>query len=137
VAGIGTGGTITSAGEVLKARKPSLQVVGVEPDASPVLSGGAEGPHPLQGIGAGFVPAILDTEVYDEVVHVKNQDAFDTARRVARGEGLLVGISSGAPLWATVRVASRPENAGKLMVTIIPSYAERYLSRPLYADLVD
>jgi cysteine synthase A len=137
VAGIGTGGTITGVGEVLKARKPGLQVVAVEPDASPVLSGGTKGPHPLQGIGAGFVPAILDTEVYDEVIRVKNQDAFDTARRVAREEGLLVGISSGAALWASVQVANRPENAGKLIVTIIPSYGERYLSTPLYADLVD
>ena len=137
VAGIGTGGTITGVGEVLKSRKPSLQVVAVEPDASPILSGGKKGPHPLQGIGAGFVPDVLATEVYDEVVRVTNQDAFDTARRVARQEGLLVGISSGAALWAAVQVAQRPENAGKLIVTIIPSYGERYLSTPLYADLVD
>ncbi|WP_284943956.1 cysteine synthase A [Acidisoma cladoniae] len=137
VAGIGTGGTITGVGEVLKARKPGMQVVAVEPDASPVLSGGTKGPHPLQGIGAGFVPAILDTDVYDEVMRVKNQDAFDTARRVTREEGLLVGISSGAALWAAVQVANRPESAGKLIVTIIASYGERYLSTPLYADLVD
>jgi cysteine synthase A len=137
VAGIGTGGTITGVGEVLKARKPSFKAIAVEPDASPILSGGKKGPHPLQGIGAGFVPDVLDTEVYDEVLRVTNQDAFDTARRVARQEGLLVGISSGAALWAAVQVASRPENAGKLIVTIIPSYGERYLSTPLYADLVD
>jgi cysteine synthase A len=137
VAGIGTGGTITGVGEVLKARKPSFKAIAVEPDASPILSGGKKGPHPLQGIGAGFVPDVLDTEVYDEVVRVTNQDAFDTARRVARQEGLLVGISSGAALWAAVQVARRPESAGKLIVTIIPSYGERYLSTPLYADLVD
>ena len=137
VAGIGTGGTITGVGEVLKARKPSFKAIAVEPDASPILSGGKKGPHPLQGIGAGFVPDVLDTEVYDEVVRVSNQDAFDVARRVARQEGLLVGISSGAALWAAVQIANRPENAGKLIVTIIPSYGERYLSTPLYADLVD
>jgi cysteine synthase A len=122
---------------VLKSRKPSFKAIAVEPDASPILSGGKKGPHPLQGIGAGFVPDVLDTEVYDEVVRVTNQDAFDTARRVARQEGLLVGISSGAALWAAVQIANRPENAGKLIVTIIPSYGERYLSTPLYADLVD
>jgi len=137
VAGIGTGGTITGVGEVLKARKPSFKAIAVEPDASPILSGGKKGPHPLQGIGAGFVPDVLDTGIYDEIVRVTNQDAFDTARQVARQEGLLVGISSGAALWAAVQVANRPENAGKLIVTIIPSYGERYLSTPLYADLVD
>ncbi|MBW4025037.1 MAG: cysteine synthase A [Proteobacteria bacterium] len=137
VAGIGTGGTITGVSEMLKSRKPSFRSIAVEPDASPILSGGKKGPHPLQGIGAGFVPDVLNTEVYDEVVRVTNQDAFDTARRVARQEGLLVGISSGAALWAAVQVANRPENAGKLIVTIIPSYGERYLSTPLYADLVD
>jgi cysteine synthase len=137
VAGIGTGGTITGVGEVLKARKPLFKAIAVEPDASPILSGGKKGPHPLQGIGAGFVPDVLDTGIYDEIVRVTNQDAFDTARQVARQEGLLVGISSGAALWAAVQVANRPENAGKLIVTIIPSYGERYLSTPLYADLVD
>jgi cysteine synthase A len=137
VAGIGTGGTITGVSEVLKSRKPSFKSIAVEPDASPILSGGKKGPHPLQGIGAGFVPDVLNTEAYDEIVRVTNQDAFDTARRIARQEGLLVGISSGAALWAAVQVANRPENAGKLIVTIIPSYGERYLSTPLYADLVD
>jgi cysteine synthase len=137
VAGIGTGGTITGVGEVLKARKPSFQCIAVEPDASPVLSGGAKGPHPIQGIGAGFVPDILNTGIYDEVVRVKNDDAFDFARRAAREEGLLVGISSGAALWAAAQVARRPENKGKLIVTIIPSFGERYLSTPLFANLAD
>ena len=137
VAGIGTGGTITGVGEVLKAKKPGLQVIAVEPDASPVLSGGVKGPHPIQGIGAGFVPDILNTKIYDEVIRVKNDDAFDTARRAAREEGLLVGISSGAALWAAAQVATRPENAGKLIVTIIPSFGERYLSTPLFANLAD
>jgi len=135
VAGIGTGGTITGVGEVLKARKPSFRCVAVEPDASAVLSGGTKGPHPIQGIGAGFVPEILNRAIYDQVVRVKNEDAFDTARRAAREEGLLVGISSGAALWAGLQVARRPENAGKLMVVIIPSFGERYLSTPLFAGL--
>ncbi len=137
IAGVGTGGTITGVGEVLKARKPGLQVIAVEPAASPVLSGGTKGPHPLQGIGAGFVPDVLNTQVYDEVIEVANEDAFATARRAAREEGLLVGISSGAALWAATQVASRPENAGKQIVVIIPSFGERYLSTPLFAGLTD
>jgi len=137
VSGIGTGGTITGTGEVLKARKPSFKAIAVEPDASPVLSGGAKGPHPIQGIGAGFVPDILNTKIYDEIIRVKADDAFQTARRMAREEGLLVGISSGAATWAALQVANRSENAGKLIVVIIPSFGERYLSTPLFADLVE
>jgi len=137
VAGVGTGGTITGVGHVLKERKPSVQVIAVEPAASPILSGGAKGPHPIQGIGAGFVPAILDTDVYDEVVTVENQDAFDMAHRMAHEEGLLVGISSGAATWAAAEVARRPENAGKLVVVIIPSFGERYLSTALFEGLGD
>ena len=137
VAGVGTGGTITGVGEVIRARKPSFKCVAVEPAASPVLSGGPKGPHPIQGIGAGFVPDVLNTGIYDEVIQVKNEDAFATARRAAREEGLLVGISSGAAIWAAVEVARRQENAGKLIVVIVPSFGERYLSTPLFADLAD
>jgi cysteine synthase A len=137
VAGIGTGGTITGVGEVLKERKPGFRCVAVEPAASPFLSQGTKGPHPIQGIGAGFAPAVLNTAVYDEVVCVNNEDAFETARQAARQEGLLVGISSGAALWAALQVARRPENADKIIVTIIPSFGERYLSTALYANLAD
>ncbi len=137
VAGVGTGGTITGVGEVLKERKPDIRAIAVEPDASPVLSGGAKGPHPLQGIGAGFVPPILNTKVYDEIIRVKAEDAFDVARRLAKEEGLLVGISSGAATWAALQAARRRENAGKLIVVIIPSFGERYLSTPLFAHLAD
>lgn len=135
VAGIGTGGTITGVGEVLKQRKPGLRCIAVEPDASPILSRGTKGPHPIQGIGAGFVPAVLNTAIYDEIVCVKNDDAFATARLAATQEGLLVGISSGAALWAALQVARRPENAGQTIVTIIASFGERYLSTALYAGL--
>jgi cysteine synthase A len=135
VSGIGTGGTITGVGQVLKQRKPGLQVVAVEPEASPVLSGGQPGPHKIQGIGAGFAPKILDTSVYGEVVTVSNEDAFANARLLAKLEGVPVGISSGAALQAATVVGSRPENAGKTMVVIIPSFAERYLSTALFDGL--
>ena len=137
VAGIGTGGTITGVGEVIKARKPTFRCVAVEPDASPVLSGGQKGPHPIQGIGPGFVPDVLNTNIYDEIIRVKGDDAMEMARRMAREEGLLVGISSGAATWAALQVARRPENAGKLIVVIIPSFGERYLSTALFANLAD
>lgn len=137
VAGVGTGGTITGIGEVLKARKPSVKMIAVEPDSSPVLSGGVKGPHPIQGIGAGFIPETLNTKIYDEVIRVKGEDAFEIARSMARREGLLVGISSGAATWAALQAARRSENKGKLFVVIIPSFGERYLSTPLYANLAD
>jgi len=137
ISGIGTGGTITGISEVIKARKQSFKAIAIEPDASPVLSGGAKGPHKIQGIGAGFVPDVLNTQIYDEVIRVTDDNAMETARRMAKEEGLLVGISSGAATWAAIQVANRPENAGKLIVIIIPSFGERYLSTPLYANLAD
>ena len=137
VSGIGTGGTITGVGEVIKKRKPSFRCVAVEPDASAVLSGGPKGPHVIQGLGAGFVPEILNTKIYDEIVRVKNDDALDTARQLAKREGLFVGISSGAAVWAALQLARRNENEGKLIVAILPSYGERYLTSPLYASLME
>jgi cysteine synthase A len=134
VAGVGTGGTITGVGQELKGRKPSLRIVAVEPEASPVLSGGEPGPHPIQGIGAGFVPGVLDTTVIDEVVTVTAEAATLTTRRLAREEGLLAGISSGAATWAAVRVAARPETAGKMVLVVLPDTGERYLSTPLFAS---
>ncbi len=137
VSGVGTGGTITGVSEVIKSRKPSFKSIAVEPDASPILSGGVKGPHKIQGIGAGFVPDVLNTKIFDEVIRVTDDNAMQTARRMAREEGLLVGISSGAATWAAMEVANRPENEGKLIVVIIPSFGERYLSTALYADLAD
>jgi len=135
IAGSGTGGTITGVGEALKARNPEIQVIAVEPAASPILSGGTKGPHPIQGIGPGFIPPILNMAVIDEIIPVEGEDAFDMARRMARVEGLLVGISSGAAVWAAIQVARRTENAGKMAVLIIPSFGERYLSTDLYKNL--
>lgn len=137
VAGVGTGGTITGVAEVIKARKPSFKAIAVEPAASAVLSGRPRGPHPIQGIGAGFIPDILRVDLIDEVIPVENEDAFTMTRRLAREEGVFAGISSGAAVHAAVQVAKRPENAGKLIVVIIPSTGERYLSTPVYADLPD
>ena len=135
ISGVGTGGTITGVGQVLKARKPSLRMVAVEPEASPVLSGGTPGPHKIQGIGAGFVPSILDRSVIDEIIQVSNDDSFAMARRIARDEGIPVGISSGAALVAAFDLANRREMAGKLVVAIIPSFAERYISTALFDGL--
>jgi cysteine synthase A len=135
VSGVGTGGTITGVGEVLKARKPSVKIVAVEPDASPVLSGGQPGPHKLQGIGPGFVPAVLNTKIYDEIIRVKETDSGPVSKQVNKLDGIPIGISSGAATWAALQLAKRPENKGKVIVAIIPSSSERYLSTWLFADL--
>jgi cysteine synthase len=137
VSGIGTGGTITGVGEVIKQRKPAFRCVAVEPDASAVLSGGEKGPHMIQGLGAGFIPEVLNREIYDEIIRVKNDDAIDTARQLARQEGLFVGISSGAAIWAALQLARRHDNEDKIIVAVLPSYGERYLTSPLYAQLME
>ena len=134
VAGIGTGGTITGTGRYLKEKNPAIQIIGVEPAASAVLSGGAAGPHGLQGIGAGFIPEVLDTSVYDEIIPVTDKDAYAAGRELGRKEGILVGISSGAALWAAEELAKRPENAGKNIVVLLPDTGDRYLSTPMFAD---
>lgn len=134
VAGVGTGGTLTGTGEFLKAQNPDIKVVAVEPDDSPVLSEGKAGPHKIQGIGAGFVPAVLNTSIYDEIIRVKNEDAFATGKAISKAEGLLVGISSGAAVWAATELAKHPENAGKVIVVILPDTGERYLSTPLFSE---
>lgn len=134
VAGVGTGGTLTGTGEFLKAQNPDIKVVAVEPDDSPVLSEGKAGPHKIQGIGAGFVPAVLNTSIYDEIIRVKNEDAFATGKTISKAEGLLLGISSGAAVWAATELAKRPENAGKVIVVILPDTGERYLSTPLFSE---
>jgi cysteine synthase A len=134
VGGVGTGGTITGAGEYLKAQNPSIKVYAVEPSASPVLSQGTAGAHKIQGIGAGFVPEVLNTEIYEDVITVTNEDAFETGRNTAKTEGLLIGISSGAAIWAAVQLAKKPENKGKLIVAILPDTGERYLSTPMFSE---
>ena len=134
VAGVGTGGTVTGVGQYLKSRNPSVKVVAVEPKSSAVLSTGVAGPHKIQGIGAGFVPDVLDTKVYDEIIPVTNEDAFAVGKEIGRSEGVLVGISSGAALWAGIDLAKRPENAGKTIVVLLPDTGDRYLSTPLFAD---
>ena len=134
VAGVGTGGTITGVGEYLKSQNPEVKVVAVEPATSPVLSKGTAGAHKIQGIGAGFVPAVLDTKVYDEIIPVENEDAFATGKKVGKAEGVLVGISSGAAVWAAIQLAKRPENKGKTIVALLPDTGDRYLSTPLFAD---
>lgn len=134
VSGVGTGGTVTGVGEYLKAQKPEIKIVAVEPASSPVLSKGTPGTHKIQGIGAGFVPEVLNTVIYDEIIAVENDDAFDAARRIARAEGVLVGISSGAAVWAALQLAKRPENKGKTIVALLPDTGERYLSTPLFAE---
>ena len=134
VAGVGTGGTVTGIGEYLKSRNPHVKVVAVEPAASPVLSKGVSGSHKIQGIGAGFVPDVLDTQVYDEVIPVENDDAFATGKLIGKKEGVLVGISSGAAVWAAIQLAKRPENKGKTIVALLPDTGDRYLSTPLFAD---
>ena len=134
MAGVGTGGTVTGTGKYLKEQNPAVKVVAVEPASSPVLSKGVGGAHKIQGIGAGFVPDVLDTQVYDEIIPVENDDAFATGKLIGRSEGVLVGISSGAAAWAAIQLAKRPENAGKVIVALLPDTGDRYLSTPLFAD---